>query len=174
MRKEKALEVMLDAHARLLERLPDVHLVIAGDGPCRPALESQIDRLGITANVHLLGRRNDVDQILGQVDAGALSSDWEGSPLFVFECKAARIPVVATAVGGVSELVESGRTGLLVPPREPDALAAALERVLTDRNLSTRLATEAARDLNQYEIKTVAGRFADLYEQLFSEAERQR
>jgi glycosyltransferase involved in cell wall biosynthesis len=172
MRKEKALEVMLDAHARLLERLGDVHLVIAGDGPCRPALESQIARLGIAPNVHLLGRRADVDQILKRVDVGALSSDWEGSPLFVFECKAARIPVVATAVGGVTELVETGRTGLLVPPRDPGALADAIEQVLSDRALAERLASESARDLAQYEIGTVAGRFADLYEQLFSEAAR--
>ncbi len=170
MRKEKALEVMLDAHARLLQRLADVHLVIAGDGPCRPALERQIGRLGLAAHVHLLGRRNDVDQILKRVDVGALSSDWEGSPLFVFECKAARIPVVATAVGGVTELVESGRTGLLVPPRDPEALAGAIERVLTDRDLSERLAADAARDLDQYEIGTVARRFAKLYEQLLAEA----
>ena len=170
MRKEKALEVMLDAHARLLERMDGVHLVIAGDGPCRAALESQIGRLGIAANVHLLGRRGDVDQILKRVDVGALSSDWEGSPLFVFECKAARIPVVATAVGGVTELVESGRTGLLVPPRDPGALADAIEQVLTDRDLSERLAAEAARDLDHYEIGTVARRFADLYDELLSEA----
>jgi glycosyltransferase involved in cell wall biosynthesis len=170
MRKEKALEVMLDAHAMLLERMDDVHLVIAGDGPCRPALESQIARLGIAANVHLLGRRSDVDQILKRVDVGALSSDWEGSPLFVFECKAAGIPVVATAVGGVTELVETGRTGLLVPPRDPAALAGAIEQVLSDPALAERLATEAARDLDQYQIGRVARRFADLYAQLISEA----
>jgi glycosyltransferase involved in cell wall biosynthesis len=147
-----------------------VHLVIAGDGPCRAALESQIARLSIGANVHLLGRRSDVDQILKRVDVGALSSDWEGSPLFVFECKAAGIPVVATAVGGVTELIETGRTGLLVPPRDPAALAEAIERVLIDDALSKRLAAEAARDLDQYEIGTVARRFADLYAQLMSEA----
>jgi glycosyltransferase involved in cell wall biosynthesis len=170
MRKEKALEVMLDAHAQLLQRVPDAHLVIAGDGPCRPALESQINRLGIAANVHLLGRRDDVDQILRHVDVGALSSDWEGSPLFVFECKAARVPVVATAVGGVTELVESGRTGLLVPPRDPHSLAGAIEQVLTDRALSERLAAAAASDLEHYEIDAVARRFADLYEHLMPRA----
>ncbi len=169
MRKEKALEVMLDAHAMLVSRLPDVHLVIAGDGPCRPELERQISRLGVGASVHLLGRRNDVDGILNRVDVGALSSDWEGSPLFVFECRAARVPLVATAVGGVPELVQSGRTGLLVPPRDPRALAEAIEQVLTDRALSQRLAEEAAKDLHQFEIGTVAGRFADLYEQLMAE-----
>ncbi len=169
MREQKALDVMLDAHAMLLERMQNVHLVIAGDGPCRPALERQIERLGIAHNVHLLGPRDDVDQILKRVDVGALSSNWEGSPLFVFECRAAKVPLVATAVAGVTELVESGRTGLLVPPRNPRALAGAIERVLTDPALSARLAEEAARDMEQFEIATVAARFADLYEQLLAE-----
>jgi glycosyltransferase involved in cell wall biosynthesis len=169
MRREKALEVMLEAHAMLVARLPDVHLVIAGDGPCRPELERQIRRLGIGSSVHLLGQRHDVDSILSKVDVGALSSDWEGSPLFVFECRAAGVPLVATAVGGVTELVENGRTGLLVPPRDPRLLASALEQVLTDRELSERLSEEAAADLERYQIAAVANRFADLYEQLLAE-----
>jgi len=169
MRKEKALEVMLEAHALLVTRVPDLHLVIAGDGPCRPDLERQIRRLGLESSVHLLGRRHDVDGILNSVDVGALSSDWEGSPLFVFECRAAKVPLVATAVGGVNELVQTGRNGLLVPPRDPRALAGAIEQLLTDRELSARLAEEAATDLEQYEIAAVADRFADLYEQLLAE-----
>jgi glycosyltransferase involved in cell wall biosynthesis len=169
MREQKALDVMLDAHAILLERVRNAHLVIAGDGPCRPALERQIERLGIGPNVHLLGPRTDIDQILERVDVGALSSDYEGSPLFVFECRAAKIPLVATAVPGVVELVQNDLTGLLVPPRNPRALADALERALTDPGLAARLAAEAARDLEQFEIATVASRFADLYEQLVAE-----
>jgi glycosyltransferase involved in cell wall biosynthesis len=169
MREQKALDVMIDAHAILLERIGDAHLVIAGDGPCRPALERQIARLGIAQNVHLLGQRNDVDQILKRIDVAALSSDWEGSPLFVYECRAAKVPLVATAVPGITELVQTGRTGLLVPPRNPAALAGAIEQVLTDPALSARLAEEAARDLEQFEISTVAALFADLYEQLVAE-----
>jgi glycosyltransferase involved in cell wall biosynthesis len=170
MREQKALDVMLDAHAILLERMRDAHLVIAGDGPCRPALERQITRLGIASNVHLLGLRDDVDQILKRVDVAALSSDWEGSPLFLYECRAAKVPLVATAVSGVSELVHNERTGLLVPPRNPPALADAIQRVLTDPALSEHLAQEAAIDLKQFEIAAVADRFADLYEQLLAEA----
>jgi glycosyltransferase involved in cell wall biosynthesis len=169
MRPQKALDVLLDAHALLLERMRDVHLVIAGDGPCRSALERQIVRLGIARNVHLLGPRTDVDQILERVDVGALSSEYEGSPLFVFECRAAKVPLVATAVTGVTELVQTGHNGLLVPPRDPRALANAMQLVLTDRALSERLAEEAAKDLHEFEIATVAGRFADLYEQLMAE-----
>jgi glycosyltransferase involved in cell wall biosynthesis len=91
-------------------------------------------------------------------------------PLFVFECMAAGIPLVATAVGGLPEIVQDGTTGLLVPPRDPAALAGALTTILTDRSLSERMAAAAAVRLHEYEIDAVAARFADLYEQLTAEA----
>jgi glycosyltransferase involved in cell wall biosynthesis len=172
MRKEKALDVMLDAHALLVRSVPDAHLVIAGDGPCRSVLERQMRDLGIEGSVHMLGGRRDVDSILRGADAGALSSDWEGMPLFVFECMATDTPIVATAVGGLPDIVEDGETGLLVPARDPRALAGALQRLLTDRPLARRLAASAATRLGEYRIDTVAARFADLYEQLMAEAGR--
>lgn len=172
LRPEKALDVLLDAHARLLTRMPETRLVIAGDGETRPELESQIERLGIGHAVHLLGVRHDVDAILRQVDVAAMSSDWEGMPLFVFECMAAAKPLVATAVGGLPEIVEDGRTGILVPPRDPAVLAQALERVLTEPQFGERLAAAAAARLREYSIEAVAGRFADLYERLSAEAGR--
>jgi glycosyltransferase involved in cell wall biosynthesis len=169
LRKEKALEVMLEAYALVRDRVRGASLVIAGDGPCRSKLERQINRLRIGEHVHLLGQRRDVDAILREVDVGALSSDWEGMPLFVFECMAANTPLVATSVGGVPEIVVSGRTGILVPPRNPAALASALEAILTDRLLAERLAAAAACRVHEFRIEAVAVRFADLYEQLVAE-----
>jgi glycosyltransferase involved in cell wall biosynthesis len=170
LRPEKALDVLLDAHARVLRRAPSAHLVIAGDGPCRADLEAQIARLGIGDSVHLLGDRRDIDAILQQTDVGVMSSDWEGTPLFVFECMAANVPLVATAVGGLPDVVADGETGLLVPPQATDDLAAAIEHVLTDEPLARRLATRAAGRLEGFGIETVARRFADLYEQLADRA----
>ncbi len=166
LRPEKALDVLLDAHALLLTRLPDAKLVIVGDGSTRTALEDQIQRLGIDRAVHLLGVRRDVDAILRQVDVAAMSSDWEGMPLFVFECMAAEKPLVATDVGGLPEIIEEGKTGILVPPQDPAALAQALERLLTKPELGRALATAAASRLHEYSIEVVANRFVDLYEQL--------
>ena len=165
-RPQKALDVLLDAHARLLAQVSDAHLVLAGDGPCRPQLEAQIDRLGIGRSVHLLGYRDDVDAILRAVDTGVLSSDYEGMPMFAAECIDARTPLVATAVGGLTELVDHGRTGLLVPPRDADALAAALRTVITDRALAARLAAEAAARSVTVTVHEAALAYADLYEQL--------
>ena len=172
LRREKALDVLLDAHALLLARVPEARLVIAGDGNMRAALEDQSRRLGIDHAVHVLGVRHDVDSILNQIDVAAMSSDWEGMPLFVFECMAARKPLVATAVGGLPEIIEDGRTGLLVPPRDPPALAQALETLLTKPELRTSLATASASRLSEYSIDAVADRFVDLYERLVKDARR--
>jgi glycosyltransferase involved in cell wall biosynthesis len=146
--------------------------VIAGDGPLRGELEQQSERLGTTQSVHFLGVRRDVDSILRSATVGAMSSDWEGMPLFVFECMAARIPLVATAVGGLTEIVQDGSNGLLVPPRDPEALGSALTTVLSDPVLAGRLAETASKRLREYEIDYVAARFADLYEELLTEARR--
>jgi glycosyltransferase involved in cell wall biosynthesis len=170
LRVEKALEVMISATGQLVQTFPDVHLVIAGDGPQREALEAQTASAGLTGHVHFLGERRDVTSILNTVNVGALSSDWEGMPLFVLECMATGTPVVATNVGGLPEMVENDRTGLLVPPRDPAALAQAIGALLADPERGRRLAQAAHERMDDFTIDTVAHRFADLYEQLVSDA----
>ena len=170
LRVEKALEVMISAAAQVIQTFPDAHLVIAGDGPQRESLEAQVTSMGLTGHVHFLGERRDVTPLLQTVDVGALSSDWEGMPLFVLECMATGTPVVATNVGGLPEIVEDDRTGLLVPPRDPAALAAAISALLADPERGRLLAATAAERMDDFTIETVAHRFADLYEQLVSDA----
>jgi glycosyltransferase involved in cell wall biosynthesis len=166
LRPEKALEVLVAAHDRLARDCADVHLVIAGEGRCRLALERQIAALGRGSSVHLLGARHDVGALLGTANVGALSSDWEGMPLFLLECMALGVPVAATRVGGVPELIEHERTGLLVPPRDPAALAGAISALLEDPARSRRLVAAAATRVRDLAIDTVALRFADFYESL--------
>lgn len=170
LREEKAIDVLIDAHAVVVRRVPEAHLVIAGDGACRERLEQQVSELGLNDRVHILGLRRDVTEILRTVDVGAISSDWEGMPLFVFECMATDTPIVATSVGGVREIVEDGRTGLLVPPRDPAALGDAIVGLLADPDARRRLAAAAAERLDEFTIESVAARFADLYENLLERA----
>jgi glycosyltransferase involved in cell wall biosynthesis len=170
LRVEKALDVLLEAHARAVEHFPHAHLVIAGDGPCLTELEQLASSLPTSDRVHFLGPRRDVDAILRDVDIGAMSSDWEGMPLFVFECMAAGTPLVATSVGGLPEVVEHGRTGLLVPPRDPIALADAIVELLSDAGLRERLAAAAGERIEEFTIESVAGRFAAMYEMLVAQA----
>jgi glycosyltransferase involved in cell wall biosynthesis len=162
-RPQKALHVLLEAFARVRA---DAHLALAGDGECRPELERQAADLGIAARTHFLGLRDDVDGILAAVDVAAMSSDFEGTPLFAFECMAAGTPVVATAVGGLPDMLEDGRSAILVPRRDPAALAAGIERLLAAPAEREALAAEARRRLERYEIDAVAARFADLYREL--------
>lgn len=103
-----------------------------------------------------------------------MSSDWEGMPLFVFECMATHTPVVATSVGGLPEIVEDGRTGVLVPPRDPVALAEAIGELLLHPESRDRLADAAAARLGQFTIEHVADQFARLYEALVTQATGRR
>jgi glycosyltransferase involved in cell wall biosynthesis len=130
---------------RAVAALPDVRLRIAGDGPDRAALEAEIARLGLWGAIELLGERSDVADLLAGADVFVLSSDSEGLPMSVLEAMAAGLPVVATAVGGLSELVRDGETGRLVPPRRPDALADALGPLVADAALRERLGAAGRR-----------------------------
>jgi glycosyltransferase involved in cell wall biosynthesis len=169
MRPQKALEVLLDAHALVLRKLPRAHLVLAGDGPSRAPLERRVRELALGDSTHFLGARSDVDSVIRAFDVAAMSSDFEGMPLFALECFANRTPLVATAVGGLNEIVDDGRTGILVAPRRPDLLAAAIEGLLCDPARRERLATAARAELEAFRIEAIAARYADLYEQLLRE-----
>jgi glycosyltransferase involved in cell wall biosynthesis len=112
---------------------------IVGDGPERPAVEAEIRAASLLEHVELAGERRDVRRLLEDADVFVLSSRSEGAPLSILEAMAAGLPVVATAVGGIPEIVDDGTTGLLVPPGDAAALAAALERLLADAGLRARM-----------------------------------
>ena len=116
-----------------------VRVRIVGDGPERAALEAEVARLGLERTVELLGMRGDVGELLAAADVFVLASDSEGLPMSVLEAMAAGLPVVASAVGGVPELVREGETGMLVPPRDSAALAGAIRRLVEDPALRDRL-----------------------------------
>jgi glycosyltransferase involved in cell wall biosynthesis len=170
LRPEKRLDILLAAHTRVLSSLPSAQLVIAGDGECRQELEQLARRLGIDDSVHFLGSRSDVDGVLRTADVAALSSDREGSPLLMFECMANGVPLVATAVGGIPEVIQDGRTGTLVPRRDPDALAQGLLGLLQDPNRRAQIVAAAREQLPRYTIEATAARFAALYDTLTAAA----
>jgi glycosyltransferase involved in cell wall biosynthesis len=114
-------------------------LMIVGDGPDRERVEDELARSSLRRRVRLLGERDDVPGLLSDADVFVLASRSEGLPLSVIEAMAAGLPVVASDVGGVGELVREGETGLLVPPGDPAALADALRLLLADRGLRRRL-----------------------------------
>ena len=107
-------------------------MVFVGEGNQLPELLEQCNRLGLEDNIHFVGHQQDVAEWLPHFDIFALPSAWEGISLALLEAMAAGLPVVATAVGGTPEVVLDEQTGLLTPPGDPQAMAAALERLLSD------------------------------------------
>jgi glycosyltransferase involved in cell wall biosynthesis len=138
--EEKGWETLIEAVAHLARTDGrDVYWTIAGEGPLRQRLEEQIAGHGLSERVRLLGFRRDVPSILGAADVVVLPSHREGIPNALCEAMAMGRPVVATRVGGVPELVEHGRSGLVVEPRQPQALADGLGALLADPHARERL-----------------------------------
>jgi glycosyltransferase involved in cell wall biosynthesis len=133
---EKGHPTLLDAWPAVLEAVPDAHLLIVGEGTQREALEAQAGALGIldgaSSTVTFTGRRDDVPAVTAALDVAVLPSYREAQGLSILEAMALSRPVVASAVGGIPEMIDHGRTGLLVPPHDPGALATSLVRLLTD------------------------------------------
>lgn len=163
---QKGHDTLLEAVAAV----PEALFLLAGDGPERERLEARAAELGIEGRVRFLGRREDVPQLLAACDVFALPSLYEGSSLAVLEAMAARITVVSSAIGGTEELIEDGRSGLLVPPGDAPALAAALRRVLGDPQLREALATRARERVDAgLRREQNAERVAAVYRELLGE-----
>jgi glycosyltransferase involved in cell wall biosynthesis len=171
MRRQKALDVLIRAFALVLESVPEAHLVLAGGGPCAEELVALAAELGLSHRVHFVGFRSDVDALLRRADVAAMSSAFEGTPLFAFECMANRVALVATSVGGLPDVVADGESGLLVRPGDPQALADGLVRLLGDPELRRALVDRAETRLADYTIESVAQRFSDLYTTLIEDHE---
>jgi len=166
LRPQKALDVLIDAFAILTKSLPEARLVIAGEGPCRIPLERQVDGLGLRDRVHFLGTREDIDVLLRGFDVAAMSSRFEGAPLFGLECMAHGTPLVATAVGGLLDTFKNGKTAVLVPSGDAPALAGALENLLKQPDRRHALAEAARKEIGKYSIERVITDYATLYEGL--------
>jgi glycosyltransferase involved in cell wall biosynthesis len=163
---QKGHRVLFEAIAQV----PDALFLLAGEGPERDALEALAEERGIAHRVRFLGRREDVPQLLATCDVFALPSLYEGSSLAVLEAMAAGIPVVSSAIGGTDELIEDGRSGLLVPPGDAEALAVALRRVLDDQALRRSLAAQARERVEEgLTREQMASRVTGVYRELLGE-----
>jgi glycosyltransferase involved in cell wall biosynthesis len=135
----------IETALRAVARVPDAHLALVGDGDERASLEALRDELGLSARVHFLGWRHDIGDVLTDLDVALLTSRNEGTPVALIEAAAAGRPAVATDVGGVRAVVDDGVTGIVVPPGDVDAIAAALGTVLGDTERAAQLGA-AGRD----------------------------
>lgn len=163
LRAAKAYPVMLEAAREVLVGRGHVRFVSLGQGPLHDELVAQRDRMGLGDRFRFNGFTPDATSVMAGFDVLALSSDVEGLPVSLMEAKALGLPVVATEVGGVPEMVTDGGDGLLVPPRRPDLLAAALGRVLDDADLRARLAASSADGAARFDAAVAVHRLDALY-----------
>ena len=141
----------------------DVHMVWLGEGPLRESLERQARALGLEKRVHLLGFREDARVLIAQCTMAALASDSEGIATTLIEAQDAGVPVVATAVGGVPEVVQDRVTGRLVPPRDPRAMAGALTELLNSPEARAAMGRAGKQAAQEFHIDRTVERTLDAY-----------
>lgn len=164
---DKGQRYLIDAAARVVREVPDARFVILGDGELRHVLEEHIRHRHLERHVFLGGFRGDAIELTKGFDLVAVSSLHEGMCTTIVEAMAASKAVVATAVGSIPEVVVHGETGLLVRPREPDALAGGIVRLLRDAALRRRMGEAArARARERFTVERMVGATAALYERL--------
>jgi glycosyltransferase involved in cell wall biosynthesis len=161
---------MLRAFARVRDRQPTAILLLVGHGSLQEETESLARELSLGDRIRFLGVRSDVPEVMAAADGYVMSSAWEGMPIALLEAAAAALPIVATRVGGNHEVVQEGRTGFLVPPRDHEALSQAMLRLMALAPADRRAMGERGRDhiRDHYGLARVVDRWEDLYRQVSS------
>lgn len=147
---------------------PDARFLVAGDGEERNALEQLAGESGLDGKVRFLGNRGDMPSVMAAMDVFVLSSRNEGFGRVLVEAMAAGVPVVATDVGGVAEVVEDGVSGLLVPPGDPECLAEAMRRLFEDEFLRNRLRENGRMRAWAYDTRQMVDSYEDMYAELLN------
>jgi glycosyltransferase involved in cell wall biosynthesis len=169
LRAQKNHATLIDAHARVRAQVPDARLLLAGDGAEREAIRAHTRRLGLDGSVELLGSVDDVWPLLARAHVFVLPSLYEPLGIAVLEAMAAGLPVVASSVGGLREIVEDDVTGYLVPAGDAGALADRVTRLLQDPKLATQMGERGRQAAANYRVERSVERYERLYERLRSE-----
>ena len=144
--------------------IPDAHLVLVGDGPLRKEMELLASKLAIDNRVHFLGRRNDVHELIKMADIYVQSSHWEGFGIAVVEAMAGGLPVIASKVPGLCDVV--GNSGILFEPRNSKQLARYIKAVIDNKELYNSLSINSSARAEQFNIEVTAKKYIDLYRSL--------
>lgn len=162
---QKAHEYLVSAMPAVLKELPNVKAGICGDGILRQDLEKQIQSLGLEKQIKLLGMQSDVTKYLAAADVFVLPSRWEGLPIALLEAMSAGLPVIATRVEGVDEVVQAGIHGVLVKPESAEELAEAILQLSTDAEIRQHMGEASRlRVLDSYTIDRMCERYLEIFE----------
>ena len=167
LRKIKAIDILLQAFRSVRERIPEAFLIVAGDGPEASDLHALAQHLGIMDSIKFLGRRLDVEMILPAFDVFVMSSLSEGFPNAVLEAMACGVPVIATSVGGIRELVIPEETGRLVSPNSTGELAEAMIRIAENPSTRNEFSINARQYVEKhFRFETIANQLKEMYREV--------
>ena len=172
---EKGHRYLIDAVTRVMRKSPQLkfQVLIAGSGPADKNLKEQVNKNGLDQRVRLIGHCSDIREMFSMADLFVLPSLSEGSPNVLLESMAARVPIVATSVGGVPELVNDGESAILVPPEDSESLAEAMTMLLSDRSRAIQLANVAFEKAHSvFSTKKYDERLLNIYDELIGNQPR--
>ena len=165
--RQKAFDQLIEAFRRVVSEAPNAVLFIGGDGEEKSRIDSMVRSGGLQESIRLPGVVSDIHEVLALCDLYVNSSRWEGLPMTLLEAMAHGKPMVATSVGGNPEVVRDGVTGLLVPPDDPEKLAGAITKMLTDNDFRIKTGRAADSLFKQgYTIDKHCARLSDYYLQV--------
>jgi glycosyltransferase involved in cell wall biosynthesis len=165
--EQKGLEYLIRAAALLRDDLPAATIVLAGDGPLRKQLSKLVSDLGLVDTVSFVGLRSDVGDLLAATDLVVLPSLWEGLSISLLEAMAAGKPVVTTTIGSNREVTNDGETAVLVPPKDPESLAAVIRSLASDGERLEELGRRGkAAQLERYTLQRMLDSYLDEYDRL--------
>lgn len=165
----KRHDLLVRAFARVRVQFPETHLLLVGDGPCRTQIEDLVNQLGLTQSVSLVGYQAETQPYYQIMDVFALTSALEGTPLVLLEAWSAGLPAIASAVGGVPDLITHGANGLLFPPGDEDALVAGLTELLAAPDRARRMGEIARQEVRErYSLHRMADEYNRHYQSLLN------
>jgi len=163
--KVKGVSYFLEAAASVLRSGKKAQFLVIGDGPLKQSLVKQTQKLGIDQHVFFIGFRKDIPRVLSFIDILVVPSLWEGLPLVVLETMSAGKPIIAAEVGGIPEAVRNGETGILVPPKNPEALTGAINDLLADPKKRKEMGDKAKqRAVQLFDVERMVKEYENLYD----------
>ena len=164
LHEQKGHRYLIQAAGEIAKLSAPIEFRIVGDGNLRSELELQVQTLGLQNVIRFLGSRTDITAQLAQMDLFVLPSLWEGLPLVLLEAMSAGVPIIASNVDGVSEILEDGKDALLVPPRDPHTLAMAIVKLIRNKKEARHLATNALRKISKrFDVKDMVRQTERVY-----------
>lgn len=168
--RQKGSLVLLEAFAEIPREFEQLHLMFVGDGPLKNEINAWIQHRKLEGRIHLLGWRPDIPAIMKSSHALVLASRWEGMPNVLLEAMAAGIPIVATRVEGVDEIIRSHNFGILVPPESPHELAEGIRKLMRDPTSAAAMASAAQHMVaDEFTLSSVVSRYEQLYQSILLE-----